>query len=104
MRFYDYYFDDIPVTVDDRPALAKGSFCVQYILTRPDPSVGFRGGPEIVDHSDLSVTLFFEDDETSREIASGEMDIKTVVLRQLAEYIDPAHIYDELEAEHGEFW
>jgi hypothetical protein len=66
--------------------------------------VGFRGGPEIMDYSDLSVTLFFEDDESSFEVASGEMQIKTVVLRQLAEYIDPAHIYDELEAEHGEFW
>jgi hypothetical protein len=104
MRFYDYYFDDIPVVVEDRPALAKGSFCVQYILTRPDPSVGFRGGPEIVDYSDLSVTLFFEDDESSFEVASGEMQLKTVVLRQLAERIDPAYIYEELEAEQGEFW
>ena len=104
MRFYDYHFEDIPVTVDGRPALAKGSFCVQYILTRPDPSVGFRGGPEIMDYSDLSVKLFLEDDDSLFEVATGEMEIKTVVLRQLAEYIDPAYIYDELEAEHGEFW
>lgn len=104
MMFYDYEFADIPVTVDGRPAIADGTMCVSYIMTRPDPSVGFRGGPEIVDHSDLRVTLFFEDDEKSVEVPSGDMQTLTPLLRQIVEYIDQAYIYDEIEADHGRFW
>lgn len=105
MRYYDYSFEDIPVKLRDRSGMASGTMCVSYIMTRPDPSVGYRGGPEIVDHSDLRVTIIFDDAEDEVcEIPSGDMQTLTLLLRQIVEYIDQAYIYDEIEQEHGAFW
>lgn len=60
MSYCTFHFEEVPVTYKDQTLMAHGSFCVEFDELDPDPSVGDPGGPEIVDYSDLEVTLTLE--------------------------------------------
>jgi hypothetical protein len=94
MSFYHHYtFEEIPVSYNGRTAIAEGSFHVEFVEARPDPSVGYTGGPEIVDYSDLEVTLTY-DDETVEEVTDKAE--RHELLKQISRKVDDDHIYQTI--------
>jgi hypothetical protein len=100
--FLDYTFEEIPVVLNGRDYSATGTLCVEYITHRAHLSVGDRGGPEIMGFSDLRVELAHDDGEVF-EVLSGEMEILTLLLRQIIPQIDQEYIFEEIDAARGSF-
>jgi len=94
MSYYHCYeFEEIPVSYNGRSALADGTFHVEYVDSRPDPSVGYTGGFEIVDYCDLEVTLTYEDDTVERVTDKAE---RHELLKQISRKVDDDHIYQTI--------
>ncbi len=95
--FCTYSFEGIPVSYGGRTGLADGSFCVEYCEARPDPSVGYSGGPEIIDYSDLDVTITFDDDTV---LEPTDKDERRDLLKQISRKIDVDDVYEHILREN----
>ena len=101
--FIDYAFEEVPVSLNGLLYEASGTICVEYIVHRASPSTGDRGGPEIMGFSDLSVVLTDEEGNT-HEVPSGEMETKTLLMRQILMDLDQEYVLEEIDAKRGRFW
>jgi hypothetical protein len=90
MSYCTFHFEEVPVTYKGQTLMADGSFCVEFDELDPDPSVGDPGGPEIVDYSDLEVTLTLEDGETLAVTDKAE---RYELLKQIARKVPDDAVY-----------
>lgn len=90
MSYCTFHFEEVPVTYKGQTLMADGSFCVEFDELDPDPSVGDPGGPEIVDYSDLDITLTSDEGE---ELYVEDKAERHELLKQLARKIPEDAVY-----------